>query len=229
MEKLKLTYNNLRVFLSSTILTFDPLKDIQQKLSSWSLFASSYAKDNPIFSVKAQNNDGEGIDVNIPYLGSISLDVLLFSSSAILSRVLMFWRSRREQEQQRQASDRLLSHTKIEDDGDDYNGTVERSRQLQQDINQSSPVKVRVTKGFKDEGLHKTINTMQDVKKSLRKVADPEMTRKEKLKILKQQNIRRSISGQKDGRKDGYLGMSPDSLQDARKFLKEVVSDETML
>jgi len=78
-------------------------------------------------------------------------------------------------------------------------------------------------KGFKDESLHKTMNTMQNVKKSLRKVVDPEVTRKEKLTRLKQQNVIRNSNSSSS---DGYLGMSPDSLQDTRKFLKKVaVSD----
>jgi hypothetical protein len=68
---------------------------------------------------------------------------------------------------------------------------------------------------------------MQDVRKSLRKIVDPEVTRKEKQERLKQQNIIRSISGQNGsstGSSDGYLGMSSNSLQEARRILKKVES-----
>jgi len=117
--------------------------------------------------------------------------------------VFIFWRSQREQ--QHQALDQLLSHPPKKDEGNNYNDTVlvvEHSHQSQQDTDKSSPVKVRVMKGFKDESLHKTIYTMQNVTRSSRKVVDPEMTRKEKLKLLKQENVCQSISGQKDGRND---------------------------
>ena len=222
----RLTYNNLLDFLSSIISSYDTPKDIQKKVSTWSSSVSTYARDNPIFSVKKRiNDDGGEIDVNIPYFGSISLDVFLFSSSAILSRVYIFWRSRRRR--QRQVS--------IEEDDDD-DDKIERSDKPQRDAYKSPPVKATVVRGYKDEGLYETINRMQDVRKSLRKVVDPEVTRKEKQERLKQQNIVRSISGQNSGSctsscSDGYLGMSSNSLQEARKILKKVdvePADHTM-
>ena len=223
----RLTYNNFLDFLSSIISSYDTPKDIQKKVSIWSSSVSAYARDNPIFSVKKRiNDDGGEIDVNIPYFGSVSLDVFLFSSSAILSRVYIFWRSRRRR-RQRQVS------IEEEDDDDDK---IERFDKPQRDAYKSPPVKATVVRGYKDEGLYETINRMQDVRKSLRKVVDPEVTRKEKQERLKQQNIIRSISGQNSGSctsssSDGYLGMSSNSLQEARKILKKVdvePADHTM-
>jgi len=218
----RLNYNNLLDLLSSIIFSYDTPKDIQKNVSTWSSSVSTYAKDNPIFSVKKRiNDDGGEIDVNIPYFGSISLDVFLFSSSAILSRVYIFWRSRRRQRRRR-------SQTKEEDDEFNDDAKTERSDKPQQDAYRSPPVKATVIKGYKDEGLYKTINRMQDVRKSLRKIVDPEVTRKEKQERLKEQNIIRSISGQNGSftrsSSDGYLGMSSNSLQEARRILKKVES-----
>ena len=94
----KLSYNNLRdtsVFVGSLL---EP-NNLECKLRLWSTSVSSYIEDNPIiFSLPTEFNiSGEAVQtyVNLPYLGAVSLDVFLFSSSTIISRAYMFWRSRR--------------------------------------------------------------------------------------------------------------------------------------
>jgi len=88
----------------------------------------------------------------------------------------------------------------------------------------SPSVKSTIVKGFKDKSLYKTIGECQEVKKSLRRVADPELARKEKKTQLALQNVRTKIKGSDSS--DGYLGMSSYSLQDARRCLKQVTSDQ---
>jgi len=152
--------------------------------------------------------------VNLPYLGAVSLDIFLFSSSAILSRAYMFWRNR--QASQIAKDDNIDAY---DDGGNPHFRTGPRS----------PPVKATIVKGYKDKELYKTIKECQDVRKSLRKVADPEVARKEKKKQLALQNVSTKIKGQ-DSNNDGYLGMCPGSLQDARKFLKQVEpADQTAM
>jgi len=81
-------------------------------------------------------------------------------------------------------------------------------------------------KGYTDLSLYKTIQECQDVRKSLRKVADPELAREVKKKQLTLQNVRTKLKG--DHLSDGYLGMSPGSLRHARKFLKPAKPDQMM-
>ena len=56
----------------------------------------------------------------------------------------------------------------------------------------SSPklIKATITHGYKDKSLHQTLNKMQTLKESLRKVGyDPDLKRKEKLQQLRRQNV----------------------------------------
>eukprot|EP00527_Entomoneis_sp_CCMP2396_P006563 CAMPEP_0198142184 /NCGR_PEP_ID=MMETSP1443-20131203/5058_1 /TAXON_ID=186043 /ORGANISM="Entomoneis sp., Strain CCMP2396" /LENGTH=125 /DNA_ID=CAMNT_0043805145 /DNA_START=438 /DNA_END=811 /DNA_ORIENTATION=- len=69
----------------------------------------------------------------------------------------------------------------------------------------SPPVKATIVKGYKDESLYKTIQECQDVRKSFRRVADPEVARKEKKRQLSLQNVCYKIKGKDSS--DGYLGM----------------------
>ena len=226
----KLSYNNLKDCLLASIRSLEP-KNVERKLLSWSSSVSSYIKDNPvIFSVQKGNNVGGEVQtyVNLPYLGAVSLDVFLFSSSAILSRSYMFWRSRR------QAAALLeLRKSQILKDGgktNDENDDIETKRTSKPQYHKgpsSPPVKATIVKGYKDKELYKTIKECQDVRKSLRKVADPEVARKEKKKQLALQNVSIKIKGRDSN--DGYLGMCPGSLQDARKFLKQVEPDQTAM
>ena len=101
----------------------------------------------------------------------------------------------------------------------------------------SSPAVVKATvlnvKAFKDESLYKTMQECEDVRKSLRRVKDPEVARKEKKSRLALQNLRyKAKGGGRDKEGDGaatdaaggYLGMTPGGLQDARKSLRKLIT-----
>jgi len=211
----KLSYNNLRdtfVFVGSLL---EP-NNLECKLRLWSSSVSSYIEYNPIiFSLPTEINiSGEAVQtyVNVPYLGAVSLDIFLFSSSAIMSRAYMCWRSRR------QASHIVRGGTT------DGNTTNKSFRPELHRSPPSPPVKSTIVTGYKDKSLYKTIRECQDVKKLLRKVADPDLARKEKKTQLALQHTRSKIKGKDSS--DGYLGMNPGSLQNARKFLKKVSPDQ---
>ena len=72
--------------------------------------------------------------------------------------------------------------------------------------------------GYKDKSLYETMKECQDVKESLRKTKDPDVVRKEKKPLLTLETLRSNIKGEDSS--DGYLGMTPTSLRDARRFLK---------
>lgn len=192
----ELTVSNVRdtfVFIGRSI---EP-KNIERKTMSWLSSITSYIDANPIIlSVPLPHNVGSNAvetHVNLPYLGPVSLDVFLFWSSAILTRAHMFWKSR-------QIKSGGTSHG---------NGTSE--------CPPSPPVKSTIVTGYKDKSLYKTIKECQDVKKSLRKTKDPDVVRKEKKIRLSLDSLRSSIKGENSS--DGYLGMTPTSLRDARRFL----------
>mmetsp|Transcript_12660 Transcript_12660/g.26694 ORF Transcript_12660/g.26694 Transcript_12660/m.26694 type:complete len:131 (-) Transcript_12660:362-754(-) len=94
----------------------------------------------------------------------------------------------------------------------------------------SSPLVVKATvlnvKAYKDESLYETMRECRDVRKSLRRVQDPEVTRREKKSRLALQNVRYKVKGGRDPEGTatdggGYLGMTPGGLQDARKSLRK--------
>lgn len=180
--------------------TMEP-KNIEQKAMSLISSATTYIEANPIiFSVRLPNHIGDSCNsvqtyVNLPYLGAVSFDVFLFWSSAILSRVHMFWKSR-----QRKCRNRGGSTT--------GEGPP------------SPHAKSKILTGHKDKGLYKTMKECQDIKLSLRKTPDPEFMRKEKKNML-------TLQKKRENARDGYLGMSPCSLRDARRFLKEVSPSQT--
>lgn len=191
----ELTCSNLRGCMILVGRSLEP-KNIEKTLLLLSSSVSTFMKENPIlFSVPL----GNGIQtyVNLPYAGAVSLDVFLFWSSTVLSRAYMFWINRRRK----------------------TDGNVGRGSNNDH-CRSSSPVKATVVTGYKDESLYKTIQECQDVRKALRKVADPDLVRKEKKRQLAMQNLRYKIKGSDSS--DGYLGMSPLSLQKARKFLRQV-------
>jgi hypothetical protein len=211
----KLSYHNVRNAFAFIGRTLEP-KNLECKILSWSSSVSSYIEANPIiFSVQSGNNiGGDAVQtyVNLPYLGAVSLDIFLFSSSAIISRGYMFCRSRRQS-----------SH--IIGGGKTYGNATNKSFRPELNIGPPSPpVKSTIVQGYKDKSLSKTIGECQEVKKSLRRVADPELARKEKKTQLARQNARTKIKGNNSC--DEYLGMSPCSLQDARRCLKQVTPDQ---
>ncbi|VEU41477.1 unnamed protein product [Pseudo-nitzschia multistriata] len=89
----------------------------------------------------------------------------------------------------------------------------------------SPPVKATIVKGYKDESLYKTMQECKDVRKSLRKVKDPDVARREKKMLLKKKALRYKIKGKDTS--DGYLGMTPGSLQHVRRSLRHVDQDRT--
>ena len=190
-------------------------KNLEQKTLSWFSSATLYIEANPIiFSVRLPNSIGNCNSVqtyvNLPYLGAVSLDVFLFWSSAILIRAHMFWNSRHQ-------------HFRNKGGGTTRENGTRKS--LGSQSPPSSPVKSTIVTGYKDKGLHKTMEECQDIKISLRKTSDPELKRKEKKSRLTLQNIRSKIEGENSS--DGYLGMSPSSLRDARRFLRQVSPSQT--
>lgn len=213
----KLSYSNLRDCFVFVGRSFAP-KNIKCKAILWASSVSSYIKDNPIvFSLPTGNRIGEdGLQtyVNLPYLGAVSLDIFLFTSSAIVSRAYMFWRSQQQ------------APGIVKDGATTGNATIESVRPELHTVTPSPPVKSTIVKGFKDKSLYKTIKECQDVKKVLRRVEDPDLARKEKKMQLALQNVRCKIKGKNSS--DGYLGMSPGTLQDARKFLKRVAPDQRL-
>ena len=194
-------------------------KNLERKILLWSSSALSYIEANPIiFSVQSGNDfGGEAVQtyVNLPCLGAVSLDAVLFSSLAIISRAHMFWRSRR----------RVSQITR--DSTNCGNASNESLRSQLHRGRPTPPVKSTIVKGYKDKGLYKTIRECQNVKNTLRRVADPELARKEKKRQLALQNARTKIKGKNSS--DGYLGMSPARLQDARRCLKKVTPDHRQL
>ena len=209
----KSTNDSLRDTVAFIGSTLQP-KKIERRILAISSSVSSFIKENPIlFSLKTGNEvGGEAVQtfVNVPYLGAISLDVFLFSSSAILSSAFRIWKSR-------QNASQITSKT--------YRRATDKSiRQEFQNGSPSPPVKATIVNGYKDKGLYKIIRECRTVKESLRSVKDPESTRKEKTRQLALQNIRTKIKGTNSG--DGYLGMSPEILDGARRSLKRVASNQ---
>eukprot|EP00536_Pseudo-nitzschia_multiseries_P014292 jgi/Psemu1/291351/fgenesh1_pg.683_\ len=84
----------------------------------------------------------------------------------------------------------------------------------------SPPVKAKIVHGYKDESLYKTMEQCRDIRKGLRRVEDPDVARREKKKRLRQENLRCKIKGKNTS--EGYLGMTPGSLHDIRKSLRQV-------
>ena len=193
----ELSVSNVRdafVFIGRSI---EP-KNIERTTTSWLSYLTSYVEANPIiFSVRLPTNiGGNAVQtyVNLPYLGPISLDVFLFWSSAILTRIHMFWKSRQIK-----------------------SGSTTRGNGISK-CPPSPPVESTIVTGYKDKSLYETMKECQDVKKSLRKTKDPDVVRKEKKPLLTLETLRSNIKGEDSS--DGYLGMTPTSLRDARRFLK---------
>ena len=199
----KLTYDNFRDTFASIGRAAEP-ENIQHRTVSYFASITAYLEENPIlFSISLRGETQTY--VNLPYFGAVSLDVFLFWSTAALTRAHMFLKSRRQ-------TPRITR-----DDG----GSSSNESSGPQDP-PSSPVKSTVVEGYKDESLYRTMRECQDVKTSLRKSPDPDLVRKEKKKNLRLQNIgtiRTKLNGKSSG--DGYLGVSPNSLYQARRFLKQ--------
>jgi hypothetical protein len=149
----------------------------------------------PIYRKHLGDDNSTEIFVRLPYVGPVTLDVFVFGASAVMFRIYMFWRARRQ----------------TFGGGKGY--TLGRG-------NGSSPSPIAKAKHvndprFKDPSLQQTMQECESVKSKLRKVQDPELARREKRKHLKLNNMK---SG-----KGVFLGMAEDNLQRARRHLKQVI------
>ena len=124
--------------------------------------------------------------IHLPYLGDTSLDVIFFVGSAVVFRIYQWRRARASQTDQQQP---VLPS----DPRQDY-----LARQAKK------------TNGFKDPGLYQFINTCVESKRNLRKVDDPEIARRKKVKRIR-------AKGQTG---NNSLGLSPDKLLVERQRLR---------
>lgn len=90
---------------------------------------------------------------------------------------------------------------------DSYIEEVRRKKQA--DVYQS-----KRNRGFRDESLHKTMKKFVEKKKKLKRVEDPEHSRKEKIESIR---IKQRLKGQ------GPLALKDGELEDKRSSLKPVV------
>jgi hypothetical protein len=149
--------------------------------------------------------------LNLPCLGPVALDAVLFTSSAILFRLYMMivgYRTRRRKA--------------VDDDNDKGRRDYETNTD-----NNVMVVKARVVGGYKDPGLYQTMKECEDVKLNLRRVIDPDVARRRKQQQMKRSNAIINATANRTGIESkfgdsGYLGMSPGQLQTARKLLKQV-------
>jgi hypothetical protein len=169
--------------------------------------------------------------INVPFYGvlNIPFDTFIFVTSAVSVRIYHYisrccwWQKRKPPLPKggRQLSSTSTSMTSI------TNVT-------------SPPVKAKIIRGYKDHQLHQTMEECQTIKHRLRKVVDPDVTRKEKQRRLRKREIiqqpERACSENQQQTADnknigtdnvGYLGMTSQSLQMARMALKQVGMNTT--
>ncbi len=129
-------------------------------LESWISMTSiiKHIKEHPPIYTEGMG-DGQRMEifVRLPYFEPVTLDVFVFSVSAVAFRIYMFSRG--------WAKKRAQKHAKTK--------------------KQSSPVKAKRVEGYQDTNLQKTMKECQKVKQQLRKVEDPELARKKKQTRLK--------------------------------------------
>ena len=110
----KLTFDNFRDTFASIGRSIEP-ENIETTTLSYFGSVVSYFKENPIL-ISVSSASGIQTHVNLPYFGVVSLDVFLFWSTAVLTRVHMFWKNRKQ-------TPRLKR-----DDDDDGSSTRDSSR-----------------------------------------------------------------------------------------------------
>jgi hypothetical protein len=137
--------------------------------------------------------------LDLPYLGPVAADVLLFVGTSLAFRIYQFWR--------RRVSDKGVSP---DDDERPRNRQIKSQREDEKTVH-----KAKSYKGHKDPGLYELIDQCKETRRSLRKVGDPEVNRKKKTKELRKSNNGGS-----------YLGMSPDSLEQKRQALRSTPSNQ---
>jgi hypothetical protein len=175
-----------------SLVSWDNHDLLQRSWSSITTFLETVRNEQQFIYRQQLGNNGKHTEifVRLPYIGPVQLDVFAFASSAIVFRVYMFWRGRVR---------RWKTHS---------------SRSItprNEACRESLPAKAKQVMGFQDTSLQKTMEECQVLKQRLRKVQDPELSRRQRQKELKDINEHR-----------GYLGMSKGTLQKARKSLKQV-------
>jgi hypothetical protein len=162
--------------------------------------------------------------VMLPYVEIwVPLDVVLFSSSAVVFRMYMAVRGwserRRRNHQKRKPPSPPPTWSPPRQTRGMYDGIVKATV-----INDSQ---------YKDQGLQQTIDECKDVKRNLRKVEDPDIARKEKRASLKKKryssfgsgatpprpSLSSSRSSSLSSTSSHSLAVSPETLQRARHFL----------
>ena len=147
--------------------------------------------------------------IPLPYIGDTPLDVIIFVSTAIYYRVYQWRRDARARslalalsacsgkEEERLYSHSLAhSHSHLHREGDDNNGVVHRAKTVQ---------------GYKDPGLYEFMDMCVEQKQHLRKVGDPELARREKMKRISAESKSKLTCG---------LGLSPEKLLVERQRLQ---------
>jgi hypothetical protein len=132
--------------------------------------------------------------IALPKIGDVSTDVLLFCGSVVVGTVVILYRN--------------------------WWNDVSRSRRRKSKSFVDPREEARKhawtrSNGFKDKSLYEFIDVCVSKRNSLRKVADPDTTRKAKIHQMKAAN---------QARPKGPLGLSPDRLQTERRRLQNVTN-----
>eukprot|EP00543_Licmophora_paradoxa_P011123 CAMPEP_0202478642 /NCGR_PEP_ID=MMETSP1360-20130828/94565_1 /ASSEMBLY_ACC=CAM_ASM_000848 /TAXON_ID=515479 /ORGANISM="Licmophora paradoxa, Strain CCMP2313" /LENGTH=181 /DNA_ID=CAMNT_0049105927 /DNA_START=457 /DNA_END=1002 /DNA_ORIENTATION=- len=174
--------------------------------------------------------------VDLPYIGLVSLEVLLFIGSAAAFRMYMFWRDRRcdngydnhdndndnDEESNLKSGGKIVGGRTEGSPRQQWNrGNITRmdssfrSSNLRSTKTPDAKATLLNATNYRDKGLYQTIKECQERKHLLRKVKDPDNARKEKMMKLRQNGLS----------KGGYLGLSSQQLQYHRSSLRNVVGD----
>jgi hypothetical protein len=143
--------------------------------------------------------------VRFPYMGHVSMDVLLFVGSSLCFRIHLFWRG-----WWKAATDSTLQHN--------HNDSHHRNH-INNNSKSRPPPDGRATryKPHKDPHLYAFIDLTQQQRSQLKKVPDPEESRQERLLQLKEQQ---------KGKPSGPLGICDRLLQSKRSSLKATTTSK---
>jgi hypothetical protein len=128
-------------------------------------------------------------EIPLPYIGDTPLDVIIFVGTAIYYRLYQ-WRRDSCDALSRQEGKPPCSHREQD------NNLVHRAKTIE---------------GYKDSGLYEFMDKCVERKRHLRKVGDPELARREKMK---------RISAESKSKLTGNLGLSPEKLLLERQRLQ---------
>ena len=144
--------------------------------------------------------------ITLPYLGETSVDVIVFVSTAISYRIYQW---RRDVNCSR-GSCSAFGHARPHSNSDEQ---LTLSAKDHPDPHPSSIYRAKTIEGFKDKGLYAFIDTCVESKRTLRKVEDPEVARRQKLKRLRAESLSKS---------NDQLHLSPQKLRVERQRLRSV-------